>query len=1073
MKTKSIFFIICLSLIAYSLEATTGKYRLTLRDNPSTTIVIGWDQVSGSNPTVYYGTTDYGTNWSSYPNSKTPSRVISYKGMNNNFARLTGLQPNTNYYFVIKDSQGTSSRYWFKTCPDDPNERLSFLAGGDSRNNYTPRQNANKLVAKLKPTAVMFGGDMTSSGTDSQWQDWFDHWQLTIASDGRMFPIVAARGNHESSNSIIDNLFDVPNSNVYYAITFGGSLIRSYTLNTETSISGSQTSWLVSDLQSSNTTWKTAQYHKPMRPHVSSKSEGNSQYSNWAQPFYDYGVRLVVECDAHTVKTTWPVQPSTGGGSDEGFVREDDNGTIYAGEGCWGAPLRTNDDNKNWTRNSGKFNQFKWIFVDQSKIEVRTVKVDNADQVGEVSNNNPFTIPSNLDIWNPSNGSVVTILNQSVIAPTVSITAPSNGTHYSTPQSVTITATAADGDGSVTGVEFFQNGNLIGTDNTSPYSINWTIPADGAYNLTAEATDNDNNTTTSTSVGITVGVTNESTSSRINSGDDDVEEGESGAMYMNSSDIELVYDSYNSNGNQKVGLLFRNLGIPQGATITSAYIQFTTDETNSASCNLTIRGHDADNASDFSTSSNNVSNRTTTNASVAWTPSAWNSVGAAGSAQKTPELKSVVQEIVDRSGWTTASKLVMIITGSGKRTAESFNGSSSSAPIIYVDYVVGGGTPANNAPSVNITNPSNGTDYDNLASINISANASDSDGSVTSVEFFQNGNSIGIDNTSPYSVNWTIPTWGSYNLTAVATDDDNANTTSSIIGISATDPEVTPQTINVKISNGDDDVEQNGVNGSMYMNSSDIELVADGSRGDQIIGLRFRNIDIPQGATINNAYIQFTVDETNSGSCNLTIKGQDVDDASAFSTSTNNVSNRTTTSASKSWSPSSWNSVGAAGNDQATPNISNIIQEIVDRSGWSNNNDMVIIITGSGERTAESYNGSSSKAARLIVEYTDGSSSSRLMNNNPVNIAEHDEHIEDVKIYPNPFMETINVRIDKANVAGTIEIYDLKGSLIKTALIKEGNHSLTIGTGDLRSGVYLLNIKSENNSSVVHKLFKE
>ncbi|HAA21409.1 MAG TPA: metallophosphoesterase, partial [Cytophagales bacterium] len=139
---------LALLLLTTVAQAGNEKYRLTLRDNPATSIVIGWNQTSGSSPVVYYGTTDYGTNYSSYPSSRTPDRVVSHKGMNNHFVRLSGLTPNTAYYFVIRDSQGTSQRFWFKTAPNVPTERLSFLAGGDSRNNRTPRRNANLLVAK-------------------------------------------------------------------------------------------------------------------------------------------------------------------------------------------------------------------------------------------------------------------------------------------------------------------------------------------------------------------------------------------------------------------------------------------------------------------------------------------------------------------------------------------------------------------------------------------------------------------------------------------------------------------------------------------------------------------------------------------------------------------------------------------------------------------------------------------------------------------------------------------------------------------------------------------------------------
>ncbi len=682
-------FTFCLLCCVASAFANTGKYRLTLRDDPATTIVIGWNQISGVNPVVHYGPQDFGTQWGSYPSSKPASRMVSHKGMNNHFARITGLQPNTAYYFVIRDSEGTSQRLWFKTAPNAASERLSFIAGGDSRNNRTPRQNANRLVAKLKPHAVLFGGDMTDSGTTSQWGNWFEDWQLTISADGRMYPIVAARGNHEGSNNDLVNLFDVPSSGVYYALNFGNDLVRTYTLNTEISISGNQTTWLSGDL-SSNThvTWKLAQYHKPMRPHVSYKSEGNSQYNSWAHLFYNYNMDLVIECDAHTVKTTWPLRPTTAGGSDEGFIRDDQHGTVYAGEGCWGAPLRSNNDNKNWTRNSGRFNQFKWIFIDQGKMELRTVRVDNAASVGEVPNSNPFMVPSNLDIWNPSNGSVVTILNQNVALPTVSLTAPADGVHFPLPQAVTLSANANDADGSVDRVEFLVNGNLVGTDYTAPYSISYSLPADGAYTLGARAFDNDGNSQDATPRSITVGAVSQVLERRIASSMDDVEENANGSMYTNSSDLELVADG--GRGNQKVGMRFTALDIPKGATIDRAYIQFTVDETNSGGTSLTIAGHDTDDAPAFTSSSNNVSNRSKTSAQVSWTPVSWGTVGAAGSGQRTPDLSPIVQEIVDRTGWGPGNDLVLIITGSGERTAEAYDGVASAAALLHVEYSLGG-----------------------------------------------------------------------------------------------------------------------------------------------------------------------------------------------------------------------------------------------------------------------------------------------------------------------------------------------------------------------------------------------
>ena len=68
-------------------------------------------------------------------------------------------------------------------------------------------------------------------------------------------------------------------------------------------------------------------------------------------------------------------------------------------------------------------------------------------------------------------------------------------------------------------------------------------------------------------------------------------------------------------------------------------------------------------------------------------------------------------------------------------------------------------------------------------------------------------------------------------------------------------------TIEVRIATGTDDVEERA-SGTLDMTSSDLELAVDGSKV-QTVGLRFLDIDIPQGAVITSAYIQFRTDEVN------------------------------------------------------------------------------------------------------------------------------------------------------------------------------------------------------------------
>lgn len=405
------------------LFAKTDKYRCMWREDPATSMVVGWNQVSGHTPVLYYDVTDHGDDVEAYPFSQKPDRVIHAKDMHNHFVRLRYLLPNTTYYFIIRDSEGNSKRMSFKTAPDNPYERLSIIAGGDSRNYRDACRKANLLVAKLRPHCVVFGGDMTGGDRGFEWRNWFDDWQMTIAPDGRMTPILAARGNHEASNKSIVDLFDVPSEDVYYALSLGGNLMRIYTLNSLISTGGDQKIWLQKDLEvHQHFVWRMAQYHYPMRPHTSKKAERNTQMHNWAGLFYEYQVKLVAESDAHVVKWTFPIRPSNEPGSDEGFIRDDKRGTVYIGEGCWGAPLRPNNDDKKWTRNSGSFNQFKWVFVDMERIEIRTIKTDNAEKVAFVNPGDIFTAPANLDIWKPNNGSVVIIehdkggINNPVIA---------------------------------------------------------------------------------------------------------------------------------------------------------------------------------------------------------------------------------------------------------------------------------------------------------------------------------------------------------------------------------------------------------------------------------------------------------------------------------------------------------------------------------------------------------------------------------------------------------------------------------------------------------------------------------
>ena len=344
-----------------------------------------------------------------------PSSTNDARGFSNQIIRLTKLKPNTKYDFQIIDSEGESRKFYFSTCSNSPEDRISFIAGGDSRDNSAIRRKANVMVSKLKAHAVLFNGDFTGLDLPNQWHDWFSDWEFSIAQDGRITPLIVTRGNHEHSNSILVKLFDVPNNGVYYSTEFGGNLLNLISLNSEILKIGAQKFFLSSTLKKhEDFYWQIAQYHRPVRAHVKHKKEMETQYRNFVPLFEKYkNLRLCLENDSHTCKVTWPIVASQGPGSSEGFIRDDAKGIVYAGEGCWGAPLRQADDLKPWTRDAEAVNQFNWIFVAKDKIELRTVLYENSNEVEELTEENRFSMPININLWNPSNGSLVEIYQQS------------------------------------------------------------------------------------------------------------------------------------------------------------------------------------------------------------------------------------------------------------------------------------------------------------------------------------------------------------------------------------------------------------------------------------------------------------------------------------------------------------------------------------------------------------------------------------------------------------------------------------------------------------------------------------
>jgi hypothetical protein len=213
----------------------------------------------------------------------------------------------------------------------------------------------------------------------------------------------------------------------------------------------------------------------------------------------------------------------------------------------------------------------------------------------------------------------------------------------------------------------------------------------------------------------------------------------------------------------------------------------------------------------------------------------------------------------------------------------------------------------------------------------------------------------------------SFSTPGAYVLRLSA--DDSALQSADDVQVTVNASGGTTATLDRAVARSSDDAEE-WTNGSVDLTSSDLELTRDNATtGNQVVGMRFANISVPAGATINNAYVQFETDEvTTANPVSLAVQGQKAANSPTFTTAAQNISSRPRTIASVPWSPPGWPTIQVAGPDQRTPNINGVVSEIIGQAGWASGNAMVIVITGTGRRTAESFDGT--RAPVLHIEYT-------------------------------------------------------------------------------------------------------
>ncbi|HHS95386.1 MAG TPA: T9SS type A sorting domain-containing protein, partial [Phaeodactylibacter sp.] len=548
----------------------------------------------------------------------------------------------------------------------------------------------------------------------------------------------------------------------------------------------------------------------------------------------------------------------------------------------------------------------------------------------------------------------------------------------------------------------------------------------------------------------------------------DAEERSNGSVSTSSSDLELVKD----NSTQVVGLFFQNPGVPAGTELTEAFVQFTVDEKkNSNPCVLTIFGELNSNASAFASSTYNISDRNKTNASITWSPDNWDSVNDQGADQRTPNIAPILQEIINRNGYSPNTPFVLIIEGSGKRVAFSHDKDPDKAPVLSIAF------------ENNITEDSDGDGICDEEDLCFGANPGtpcNDNNPATYEDMIDNDcNCTG----TPYDCPELLANIGD------SCDDGDPLTFNDVLyaDCACAGSSLVPVEICSRVSKKQDDAEEKS-NGNCSTTSSDLELVDD-KGNNQLVGVRFRNIHLPQGTTIESAYLQFTVDALNDEDpCELIIHGELAPNPAVFKKKKHNISDRDLTNASVQWSPEAWTNVGDDGPAQRSTDIGSIIQEIVNQEGFDEDSPIVLILSGEGTREAESREGGANKAPELCVTLLMPPNTEAIASNNlglaedtprdrqsAGNVAgahlakastkytDHKPLASFLDIHPNPASSELKAIFDmNAPTEAFISILDINGYMLsqKKYAVIAGTNRVTMDIANLPNGLYFITLQT-------------